>query len=256
VVGGWFPTAYLSTAAKHDGAYGLVDSQGNDWIYRNNSATQVKQGDTVSVWMQFSGAATGRSYFGFGASSQGTLSLVAAANTNQLILQNNSGYGYADIAAVSQNWQANHWYRLEVSWGTNGAIVGKVFDSDGTTLLQTVSGSNTSITSGGIAFRSTNTSNTYWDTVQLTSGVNKAISTGTRSASTVLANTFASRSMSSSYDTYAGDARVSSAKESLRTAVDHAFTDSIPTVKNKLASNSKAPTFNQLVDSLFRNGWF
>ena len=61
-------------------------------------------------------------------------------------------------------WQANHWYHLEVSWGVGGTIVGKVFDSNGTTLLGTVTGSSTAITSGGIAFRAIG-SNKYWDTV-------------------------------------------------------------------------------------------
>ena len=171
VVGGYSPTAYLSTAAKHDGTYGLVDTNGNDWIYRNDSAVQVKEGDTVSVWLQFSGSADGRAYFGFGAGPNGTLSLVAAPNTNQLLIQNNAGYGFANIGAVSQTWQANHWYRLEVDWGTSGNIVGKLFDSNGTTLLNTVSASTTAITSGGIAFRATG-SNKYWDTVQLTPGAN------------------------------------------------------------------------------------
>ena len=165
VVGGSLPTASLSTAAKHDGTYGLLDSPGNDWIYRNDAAVQVKQGDTISVWLQFSGAADGRAYFGFGASSAGTLSLVAAPNTDQLLIQNNSGWGYTDIGAVNQTWQANHWYRLEVDWGTSGKIVGKLFDSNGTTLLQTVTASTTAITSGGIAFRATGNYNKFWDTV-------------------------------------------------------------------------------------------
>ena len=180
MVGGSSPTAYLSTAAKHDGTYGLVDSNGNDWIYRNDAAVQVKQGDTISVWLEFAGAADGRAYFGFGASSGGTLSLVAAPNTNQLLLQNNSGWGFTNLGAVSQTWLANHWYRLEVDWGTSGTIVGKLFDSNGTTLLQTVTASTTAITSGGIAFRATGNCNKYWDTVTLTPGVNQFVAAGGR----------------------------------------------------------------------------
>jgi subtilase family serine protease len=173
VVGATTPTAYISTTAKHDGTYGLVDSPGSDWIYRNDAAAQVKQGDTISVWLRFAGAADGRAYFGFGASAAGTLSLVAARNTNQLLIQNNSGYGFTNIGSASQTWLANHWYRLEVNWGTSGAIVGKLFDSNGTTLLRTVSASTTAITSGGIAFRAIGNYNKYWDTVQLTPGVNQ-----------------------------------------------------------------------------------
>jgi hypothetical protein len=172
IVNGYFgATAYRSTAAAHDGTYGLDDYNGNDWIYRNVAATQLKAGDTASVWLQFSGSADGRAYFGFGASSAGTLSLVAAPNTGQLILQQNLGYGFANLAAVNQGYLANHWYRLEVDWGASGTIIGKLFDSNGTTLLQSVTASTTAITSGGIAFRATG-SDKFWDTVTATHGVN------------------------------------------------------------------------------------
>ncbi|MGD0896864.1 MAG: S53 family peptidase [Thermoguttaceae bacterium] len=172
VVGGRL-TAYISTAAAHDGAYGLVQYNGSDWIYRSDSAAQVKAGETISVWLQLAGSADGRAYFAFGASGSGTLSLVAAPNTGQLILQNNSGWGYTNLAAVNQTWQANHWYRLEVQWGTSGKIVGNLYDSNGTTLLRTVTASTTAITSGGFGFRATG-SNKYWDTVTVTLGAGTA----------------------------------------------------------------------------------
>jgi subtilase family serine protease len=163
--------AARSTAAAHDGTYGLVMGNSNGWIYNNASNVQVQAGDTLSVWVQFAGAANGRAYFGFGASSSGTLSIVAAPNTGQMILQLNPGYGYMDLAAVNQGYQANHWYRLEVDWGVSGKIVGKLFDSNGTTLLNTVTATTTAITSGGIAFRAIG-SNKYFDTVTDAHGVN------------------------------------------------------------------------------------
>ena len=182
VVGG-LASAAVSTTAAHDGTYGLLDTNGSDWIYRNDSAAQVERGDTISVWVQFSGAANGRAYFGFGASAAGTLSLVAAPNTGQLLLQSNVGYGYTDIATTSQTWAANHWYRLEVDWGTSGSIVGKLFDSNGTTLLSSVSGASSAIASGGIAFRGFG-SNKFWDTVSLSSAVNSFASSSSTSTST------------------------------------------------------------------------
>jgi hypothetical protein len=163
VTGSGNDTAYLSTAAAHDGTYGL-DQTGPDWLYRTDSAVHVKAGDTMSVWLMFAGAADGRAYFGFGASDAGTLSLVAAPNTNQLILQSNPGYGFSTLAAVSQTFAANHWYRLEVDWSTTGSMIGKLFDSNGTTLLRSVSAKTTSITSGGIALRAID-SDKYWDTI-------------------------------------------------------------------------------------------
>ena len=61
-----------------------------------------------------------------------------------------------------------HWYRLQVEWSTTGAIIGQVYDSDGATLLGSVSASNSVYTSGGFGFKETGNANTYWDTVQLT----------------------------------------------------------------------------------------
>jgi hypothetical protein len=99
----------LSSVAAHDGATGLVDTNGNDWVYRTDAAAQVKQGDTISVWVQFAGSADGRAYLGFGTSAAGSLSLVAAANTGQLVLQNNAGYNYVNLATATQTWLPNHW---------------------------------------------------------------------------------------------------------------------------------------------------
>ena len=171
IASGWYATAVLATYAAHDGIYGLDQYNGNDWIYRTDAGAQLKAGDTASVWLQFSGSADGRAYFGFGASAAGTLSLVAAPNTGQLMLQSNLGFGFVNLAVVNQSYQANHWYRLEVDWGKSGAILGKLFDSNGTTVLGQVSGATTAITSGGIAFRATG-SDKYWDTVTASYGVN------------------------------------------------------------------------------------
>jgi subtilase family serine protease len=171
----WFVTgsvtAVRDTRAAHDGTYGLDMSGNSGWIYRTDAAVQVQAGDALSVWLQFNSLANGRAYFGFGASSLGTLSLVAAPNTNQLILQENLFYGFSNIGAVSQHYLANHWYRLEVDWGTSGTIIGKLFDSDGKTLLNTVTAASTLFTSGGIAFRATG-NNKFFDTVTDTRGVN------------------------------------------------------------------------------------
>ena len=157
--------------AAHNGGYGLATTSNTNWYYRNDAAAQVKQGDTVSVWVRFASATVGKTFFGFGAGPNGTLSLVASRNTGQLILQDNVGFGYQQLAAVNQKWRANHWYRLEVNWGASGQIVGKLYDSNGVTLLNTVTGTDTSITAGGIAVRATGAT-TYWDTVTLTRGVN------------------------------------------------------------------------------------
>jgi hypothetical protein len=171
--GGYFASAGITPYASHDGFYGLMDSSGSDWIYRDDAASQVRQGDTISVWMAFVGGASGVAAFGFGASGGGTLSLVASPMSHQLMLMNDVGYGATTLGAVNATFQSNHWYRMEVTWGTTGNITGKLYDSNGTTLLQTVTGSTNVIKSGGIAFKA-NGGNAVWDTVLVTSGASTA----------------------------------------------------------------------------------
>src|SRR5262249_10958335 len=88
---GGAPTAIVAFYAAHDGNFGLNDYNGSDWIYRNDAAVQVKEGDTITVWVQLSGIADGRAYFGFGASAGGTLSVVLPPNTGQFLIQNTPG---------------------------------------------------------------------------------------------------------------------------------------------------------------------
>ena len=184
------PSAQVTPAAAHDGNYGLDQWDGDDWIARADDAVQMQQGNTVSVWLQFAGNADGRAYFGFGATppevnghlnTGRTLSLVLAPNTGELQIQQNRGFefqspdgtaGTTVLGSVPQIYDPDHWYRLEVNWGVGGFITGNLYDSDGTTLLNTVTGQQTSqfgATSGGIAFRAFG-SDKYWDTVTLDTG--------------------------------------------------------------------------------------
>jgi hypothetical protein len=165
---GGSPSAQVTAGAAHDGLLGMSDADGGDWLYRNDVDARVSQGDIISVWVRTT-LTDGRAYFGFGASATGTYSLVLAPNTGEFIIQNNPNYTFTNLAAVPQTYQANRWYRLEVTWGVGGNITGRLYDSDGTTLLNTVSANNNTITSGGIAFRAI-FSNKDWDTVTAVPG--------------------------------------------------------------------------------------
>src|SRR5262249_9023600 len=121
----------------------------------------------ISAWVQAAGAPTlGRVYVGFGASAAGTLSMVLGGNTSQLLLQRNTPFtSFVTTGVVSQTWVANKWYRFEIAWDLGGGITGRLFDSDGTTLLNTVTANDNTITSGGLAFRGFGPT-FYVDTVQ------------------------------------------------------------------------------------------
>jgi hypothetical protein len=192
------PSTTVTPDAAHDGGYGLQTADSDEWVVRNDAGVQVSQGQTYSVWINFAGAADGRAYFGFGAVAPGprsqldqdgngglagTLSLVLAPNTGELQIQQNIGFkltspngsvrgGMTVLGTAAQTYDPDHWYRAEVVWGTDNSITGNLYDSDGVTLLNTVTGTQTAaytLTSGGIAFRGFG-SPKYFDTVEVEDG--------------------------------------------------------------------------------------
>ena len=157
-----------SAAAAHDGALGLLDGDDSGWLIRTDGQT-VAQGDLLSAWINVGSPLDGRAYFAFGGSSGGALSVLLAPDTSEFELQDNSGFSFSTIDQVAQTYVANQWYRVEVDWAVGGNITGRLFDSDGTTLLNTVNGNNTAITSGGIGFRAFG-EDKFFDTIQRDTG--------------------------------------------------------------------------------------
>ncbi len=141
---------FANNAAAHDGAWGLV---AGDWIYRNDAQATVRQGDVISAWVRFANNASGRFQLGFGASATGTMSFVLSPEYRELLIENNANYSFTPISRVHQNFVADRWYRAEVTWGHGGVMVGRLFDSDGTTLLGSVTAIDNSVIVGGIAVR-------------------------------------------------------------------------------------------------------
>ncbi len=141
-------TAGTLTTNAHDGHYALMDPE---WTYRTD--TQVGQaGETLSMWVQ---VGSGRAYLGFGASASGTWAFICGENTSQLLIDQVSGYAtYTTVAAVSQAWQANKWYNVSVQFLSTNSVVCNLYDSDGVTLLNSVSWNAVTGLPGGIAIRS------------------------------------------------------------------------------------------------------
>ena len=153
----------LSAASAHDGTLGLGTSNGG-WLYRTDAL--VSEGDTLSVWVMFGGL-SGRAYFGFGTTAGGTQSFVLAPNTGDIRFQNNPGFNFDELDTSAQTFAADHWYRAEVLWGAGGAVTGNLYDSDGTTLLNSVSSTVSFSSAGGIAFRGFGGTVSF-DTVEVT----------------------------------------------------------------------------------------
>ena len=157
--------ATSSSAYAHDGDFG-VTTNGN-WYYRDDVDAQIQAGDTLTAWFKTAEPRDGRFYLGFGADTTGARSFVPAPNTNQIIFQDNLGFGYSNTDTLSQTFESNHWYLVEVLFGFSGDITGNLFDSDGTTLINSLT-TNVLDYSGGIAVRSFG--NVGFDSIELKSG--------------------------------------------------------------------------------------
>jgi hypothetical protein len=138
----------VTASAAHDGKYGLLDAE---WYYETLVQVGAK-GDTLTAWTRYTGS-TGRTYLGFAATSSGAQSLVFAPNTGALLLQANSSWGYADLATKTVAFKANNWYLMQVEFLGGGQIKGTIFDSDGKTVVASLTHTFTTSLTGGVAIR-------------------------------------------------------------------------------------------------------
>lgn len=154
----------VGAGGAHDGSFGLVDSNSH-WYYRTDAAAAITTGSTLSAWVR---GGTGRAYLGFGASSAGASSFVVGFNSNQIMFQNNDSYGFSTTTTHPFSLTQGKWYLASINFGAQ--IVGNLYDSDGTTLLTslTATGLDHGAT-GGVALRSFSGVNV--DTVSLSGAV-------------------------------------------------------------------------------------
>jgi hypothetical protein len=136
----------VDAAYAHDGARGIRNP---GWHYRTDVSVGV--GTRISLWVR---GGTGRFYLGFDATAAGAKSFVVAFNTSDIRFQTNNSYTYTELTTVSQTFTAGRWYRMEVEIMSGGIAVGRVYDQDGETLLNSVTHNYGSIGSGGLAIRS------------------------------------------------------------------------------------------------------
>lgn len=153
--GGVNPNFTLTAAAARSGNFGAAfgNVSGPFWYYRTDLATAPGNEYYVHVYVGAGDVPTGRVYVGVGASAGGTWSMVAAPNTGEIIIQNNTGYGFVNVAAAPYAFTPG-WYQMRLDWALNGDMTLRLYDDTGTTLLaQTPTASTGYTTAGGIAFR-------------------------------------------------------------------------------------------------------
>ena len=138
----------ISGSHAHDGAFGISDP---DWTY--STANTVAVGDTLSAWYRPSNPSEGRFYLGFGADGSGTQSFVLAPNTGDIRFQDNPSYGFTELDTQSFSF-SSQWYFVEVTRNSVSSATGRVYDSDGSTLLASLTQTGLTRTAEGVALRS------------------------------------------------------------------------------------------------------
>jgi hypothetical protein len=136
------------TTCAHAGSYGLSDP---DWFERTD-VTIGAPGDVLSVWVQ---PGSGRFYMSFGATATGGYTIVLAPNTSSFEFMSNEPYSaYSDLMSVGETYTTGMWYRVEVTFNAGNMLVGKLYGSDGTTVISTINQTIAGLVPGGVAIRS------------------------------------------------------------------------------------------------------
>jgi len=133
-------------------------------------------------------ALAGRSYVGIGATATGAYSAVLAPNTNQILIQDNAGWGFLNIAAAPFTFAPDTWYLVRLTWSPTGDMTFDLYNEAGTALLATtgtVATGNT--TPGGFVVRGfTDSTTTFHDIDDF--GRAGSFGPGTRYCSPAVAN--------------------------------------------------------------------
>ena len=154
------PYGALTAGCAHNGAQGFSDNLGGNgpglWYYRTD-VTVGNAGERLSMWILTpSVAANGLFFQGFGSTATGGWSFFANVAGNTIIfLQNNTWTTYNTLASTPVTFSTSTWYRMEVEFGAAGAVTGRVYASDGVTVLGTLSTTLAGFAPGGVAFQIT-----------------------------------------------------------------------------------------------------
>jgi hypothetical protein len=138
----------VSASFAHDGSFGVRDP---DWHYKSSPTVLADTGSVLSAWTR---GGTGRVYIGFDASGAGAKSFVLAPNTGDIRFQENASYGYVELTSTAFSFTAGVWYYVEIEDLGGNTLQGRVYASDGATLLGSVSHTFGSRSPGGVALRS------------------------------------------------------------------------------------------------------
>ncbi|WP_168211009.1 cadherin-like domain-containing protein [Persicimonas caeni] len=138
-----------TTTYSRSGSYGV---QNPDWVYRTDVTIGQQAGERLGLWFHGSTASSGRVYLGFDADGSGAKTFIASLNTTDIRFQDNAGYNHTQLNQTSQTFNSQ-WYYLEVEFNGGGSVTGRLYDSDGTTLINSLTQSFSGSVVGGVVLR-------------------------------------------------------------------------------------------------------
>lgn len=144
----------LNAASARNGAFGAEFATGASG-FRTRFDLATAPGNQYTAYIRSRGdVPNGRLYMGVGASAGGAWSAVYAPNTSQLLLQNNTGFGFVTAQSASFIPSPNTWYVLMLDWALNGDMTVRLYDETMTTVLAATPTHATGFTTpGGVAIR-------------------------------------------------------------------------------------------------------
>jgi outer membrane protein OmpA-like peptidoglycan-associated protein len=153
----WIRVSSFSSAqtanSAHTGKFGL--SMSSDVLYRTDTIVG-KPGQVISWWIRFEGPSW--MFCGFGSRSSQDLNsrnfyyLCVDPSTQTLHFSSTPDYTYPPLKMVPQTYKMNIWYRVEVVYNTATNVTGKLYSTNGKTLLNSITVDLPELKLGGIAF--------------------------------------------------------------------------------------------------------
>lgn len=116
-----------------------------------------KPGEVISYWVRFQ--QNTNAYLGFGIKHDNNQQqsigyfLCVAPEQKTFDFRKSPDYTYPRLKSVSQTYKMHTWYKVELSFETQTKVTGRLYASDGTTLLNTLTHQIPDLAPGGIFFR-------------------------------------------------------------------------------------------------------
>jgi hypothetical protein len=151
--GGSNPNADVSPDSAHDGSLGVqFHLTLATFYYRNDVVTAPGNAYRVFVRAFQLGS---RFSLGVDAGPGGAISAVFAPNSDQIVIQDNTGWAFEEpLASDSYDIVGGTWYQLELEWAADGDMAARLYNENGLALLaDTGFVSVPALGQGGLAFR-------------------------------------------------------------------------------------------------------